>query len=403
MNFANLGIAMGAGVDEYHKQLDSNLKQTQEARAAEQFEWQKAQQERQRRIQGEQDALMKEFADLDNYYKGAAGVADDQLGEYIKSGMDKYNNHPLYKNGMFANVTNVDGRPMIVHGNMAKLGGVQMMPVDRKTLDEGYNHMRSMLMERLAATDPALYQQRFDKDRDFGVKTEEVGLKRQEVADKGAYYRGSLEVDNKRADRPTITQDGTGRVLAISPDGRLLGTFGNPRPILGHGGGSGDRLTDEQASMLNQAMQYEEIAKQLGKSNPTAAQQYRNAAIRTMDGLPSRVQLQFRGKFGNPPQDIDPWELPAKVKRVDPKTGAEIEAQVPMRVADPEGYAKYKRGLAYENMGSVFGEQPAQSVAPQGTGLPWISQQFVNYADRVARDRVRARDDEEDRLSRGGR
>lgn len=177
MNFANLGIAMGAGVDEYHRQLDSNLKQTQEARAAEQFEWQKTQQERQRRIQGEQDALMKEFADLDNYYKGAAGIADDQLGEYIKSGMDKYNNHPLYKNGMFANVTNVDGRPMIVHGNMAKLGGVQMMPVDRKTLDEGYNHMRGMLMERLAATDPALYQQRFDKDRDFGQKGREIAVK----------------------------------------------------------------------------------------------------------------------------------------------------------------------------------------------------------------------------------
>lgn len=117
------------------------------------------------------------------------------------------------------------------------------------------------------------------------------------------------------------------------------------------GGGGGLNLTDAQATALNASMIYEEQAKQLAKTNPAAAQEYRNAAIRALESLPPKVQLAMHGKLGNAPQQpLETWDQLVEVKTTDPKTGTEIKRQVPLRVADPEGYKSYLKQQGTDRM-----------------------------------------------------
>lgn len=144
----------------------------------------------------------------------------------------------------------------------------------------------------------------------------------------------------------------------------------------GGGGGRGDPygMSDEEAAALNQAIEYEEVAKQLIRTNPAAAQQYRLAAVEAMRSVRPRTQLAMRAKFGASPQEaVDDWDRPVKVKRATDQ--GEIEMNVPLRVADPEGYARYLReqqaAMSMPEPGSSFfgGGQTAAPSPQPGRGL----------------------------------
>lgn len=355
--FQNLGIALGSGVDEWHRQQEESRKQTAESRADTQFKQQQAQYERQFKQQQAMDAVNAKYAGYrEALKKGDYSFADGLIGEYNS-------NQGAWADGLTVQGQSTpQGKVLNFVGQDGKVA--RSVPVNAQTLSQMLDDAH---MTEMKYASPEGFQNAYYKDRTHGLDMRKVGIEEKKATDAAAYQQGILGWHNKQAERPQFMQDGTGRVLAISPDGKLLGTYGSPRPVVGHGGGSGGGmgLTDEQASLLNQAMQYEEYAKQLSKSNPAAAQQYRNASIRALDGLPAKVQLGFRGKFGNAPQDIDPWDMPVKMKKMDPKTGVEIESQVPMKVADPEGFAKYQRGLAYSNinLGGVNDPQTAPVVA----------------------------------------
>ncbi len=303
----NLGVALGAAADEFNNQRRMAREDARDKREEEQFGWAREEQARKKRIGDEADAIMKEFNDLDTYYRGAEKIGDDQLGEYIKTGISRYNENPLYKNGMFANVSMVDGKPMIVHGNMAKLGGVQMMPVDRDTLRQGYESMRGMLMERLARTSPEAYQQHFYKERDFNLKGREVGAKETEVRQKGEYQQGILDWHDKQASRPQFMQDGTGRILAISPDAKLLGTFGSARPVTGGHGGAGKMplTTQEQASLKSIMDRY--AAETDPAKRAQIGQEYQMAQSYMLLNR-GRVPNLPGGMVNNPKQALSPEE-----------------------------------------------------------------------------------------------
>lgn len=366
MNFGNLGVALGAGVDEYHRQQEESRKQTAEERAALQFKQQQEQYARQLKQQQAMDAVNAKYAGYrEALKKGDYSFADGLIGEYNAN------------QGAWADGLTVQGQST-PQGKVLNFVGqdgrvARSVPVNAQSLSQMLDDAH---MTEMKYASPEGFQNAYYKDRTHGLDLRKANVEETKAKDAAAYQQGILGWHNKQAERPQFMQDGTGRVLAISPDGKLLGTYGSPRPVIGHGGGGGMNLTDEQASLLNQAMQYEEYAKQLAKTNPAAAQQYRNAAIRTLDGLPAKVQLGFRGKFGNAPQDIDPWDMPVKVKKVDPKTGTEIESQVPMKVADPEGFAKYQRGLAYSNIN--LGGPSQQSAAVKETA-PYVTRRGMNF------------------------
>lgn len=105
-------------------------------------------------------------------------------------------------------------------------------------------------------------------------------------------------------------------------------------------------------------------------------QERETAAVEAMRSVRPRTQLAMRAKFGASPQEVvDDWDRPVKVKRV--TNQGEIEMNVPLRVADPEGYARYLREqqvarLMPEPGSSFFGDRAvaeSQNVAAEQPAL----------------------------------
>ena len=297
MNWGNLGIAMGAGVDEMHKQRAT----AREEEAAQQRNLEFG---RKQKDWATQDDIEKRQKEISDWYSGRIGQIETGNHYGVADELSGYHNDTSYLGDSKSRTFDgANGKKYVAAFPMGEGQGMPALheitpELTRAQLEAVYRH-------RMEQVDPRQALAVMKQNREFGLKEREVGAKEREVTGKEHYQDGILNWHNKQAERPQFMQDGTGRVMAINPEGKLLGTYGSARPVAGHGGGSGGGmgLTDDQASLLNQAMQYEEYAKQLAKSDPKAAQAYRTASVRALDGLPAKVQLGFRGKFGNAPQE----------------------------------------------------------------------------------------------------
>lgn len=197
MDFSNLGVALGAGVDEYNNQRRMAREDAREKRDAEQFGmqkeqfgWQRDDQKRKSEIQQRQDALMRAAQANAGFLQELDSLPDDKLGEFTGRVLQHYNQDPAWANGMYANLTNVEGKPYVVHGNMAKLGGVQMIPVTRDGIRGALGQMNDDLRRRLALTSPEGYAAYADKQDELGIKRDANAIERE--------YKGRNGVMDRR-------------------------------------------------------------------------------------------------------------------------------------------------------------------------------------------------------------
>lgn len=382
LDMSNLGIALGAGVDEWHRQKDELRQDQRAARDDEQFAWQRDQYARQKaaydrsqQLQSQRDALLKEYADHDAYVAGLDNVPDEQLGEYIKQGITKYNTSPLFKNGYFANATVLNGQPVIVHGDMARKSS-EIIPITRDGVKAGATHMSDMLLKQLAMLSPEDFQTYTAQERQVGLERDKIGIQRTtaDAAMRNAITQEQFRqdsIDERRRDREenvNYMQDGTGRILGFR-QGKLIGAFGSARPVMGGGGGGG---ADHSLSPQEQAQLGSLLAEYDAEKDPA-----KQAAIARRYQLAQSNMMLSRGRVPNLPapmfkgSPLDEWETPVKLKTVG-KDGSEMERTVPLRLVDPAGYAAAARAKAYDGdrMGAAFGQEKEKPAA-QGPRDPW--------------------------------
>lgn len=214
MDFSNLGIALGAYTDEAKAQADEGRKQR--IFAQQEKDWQR---------QDEIDKNLKETHDW--YNQGMQAIKEGRIGDFAPSAVDYLNSTNYMGKSRGAYMQGGDGKHYVAYSDGNKSGPPQMLEV---TPQMAQSALRDMYMHRLAAADPRAAFSNMNAMEQLGLKREEVGVKRQEVDDKGAYQRGILEWHDKQASRPSFMQDGTGRILGITPEGKLLGTYGLARP-----------------------------------------------------------------------------------------------------------------------------------------------------------------------------
>lgn len=329
----NLGIALGAYTDETNRQRAQQRADTADQRQQQQFDLQMQEAERAKGIRSQRESEVQRLQQI----RGALANPNDPTNWTV-----------LQQAAKDYGVGNIERM-----GNSVGVfaGGEQGVP-QFKPLDLGA--YSNAVMERLAFADP-------------------------EQALPYLQNQANTAKDERRWQAGHLTEkqklDMEGRKLqAQIPLINAQAGYYNRMPREGGGRGDPYGMTDDEASALNQAIEYEEVAKQLARANPAAAQQYRLAAVEAMRSVRPRTQLAMRAKFGTSPQEaVDDWDRPVKVKRA---TGqGEIEMNVPLRVADPEGYARYLReqqaGMSMPEPGSSFfgGGQTAAPTPQPGRGL----------------------------------
>lgn len=305
LDMSNLGIALGAGVDEWHRQQEELRQEQRAARDDEQFAWQRDQYARQKaaydrsqQLQSQRDALLKEYADHDAYVAGLDNVPDEQLGEYIKQGITKYNTSPLFKNGYFANATVLNGQPVIVHGDMARKSS-EIIPITRKGIKAGAAHMSDMLRRQLAMISPEDWQNYDTQERQTGLERDKIGVQRttadaamRNAATQEQYRKDSIEERRlAREEDVTYMQDGPGQIYALR-DGKVIATIGRPRPIQGGGGGG----VDYSLSPAEQSKFADVLARYNAEQDPA-----KQAAIAREYQMLQSNALLMRGKVPNLP------------------------------------------------------------------------------------------------------
>ena len=218
MGFGNLGIALGSGVDEYNNQRKLAredeilaMQKAAEARQAEQFGWQRDDQKRKSEIQQRQDAVMRAAQANAGFLQELDSLPDDKLGEFTGRVSQHYNQDPAWANGMYANLTNVEGKPYVVHGNMAKLGGVQMIPVTREGIRGALGQMNDDLQRRLALAGGAETYLPYASDQQkLALQGREVGAKER-----------SNEITNQHYQRSDATNDAYKTIMGQYYQGKL--------------------------------------------------------------------------------------------------------------------------------------------------------------------------------------
>lgn len=254
MGFGNLGIALGSGVDEYNNQRklareDETLamQKAAEARQAEQFGWQRDDQKRKSEIQQRQDAVMRAAQANAGFLRELDSLPDDKLGEFTGRVSQHYNQDPAWANGMYANMTTVEGKPYVVHGNMAKLGGVQMIPVTRDGIRGALGQMNDDLQRRLALAGGAeTYMPYASEQQKLALQGREVGAKERsnEITDKhyqrsdatndayktimGQYYQGKLSLEQAQLGIERLKANATINAARMGSPITMYDDAGNP-------------------------------------------------------------------------------------------------------------------------------------------------------------------------------
>lgn len=318
----NLGIALGAYTDEMNRQREQQRADAANQRQQQQFDLQMQEAERAKGIRSQRESEVQRLQQI----RGALANPNDPANWTV-----------LQQAAKDYGVGNIERM-----GNSVGVfaGGEQGVPQFRP-LDLGA--YTKLARERLAMLEPEsamAYMDSVDaRAYDEGWKNKTFGLKTRELDDMMDYRNRLLSLQEREMAANTAYRNAA---LALR----------------GQGGGRDDPygVSDEEAAALNQAIEYEEVAKQLARTNPAAAQQYRLAAVEAMRSVRPRTQLAMRAKLGASPQEaVDDWDRPVKVKRATDQ--GEIEMTVPLRVADPEGYARYLR----EQQAAMFMPEPGSS------------------------------------------
>jgi ATPase subunit of ABC transporter with duplicated ATPase domains len=168
-----LGVAVGAGVDEYTRQRalqdqrnaraedvawrqaraaeEDNRWAATDARSAAMHGIQMDQLNRQQKQQKARDALMDAARQLDAF-GGEIAKLDPNAPvpmELIERASKFYNEHPTMQNGMQASIQQIDGRPMMVHGVPGR-SDAQILPITKDTLMAGSKEAGNLLIRNLA-------------------------------------------------------------------------------------------------------------------------------------------------------------------------------------------------------------------------------------------------------------
>lgn len=246
--FQNLGIALGSGVDEWHRQQDESRKQTAESRADTQFKQQQEQYTRQQKIRDTRDKLIKEYQDFDGYLKGMDGVADDKLADYVRQGVTRYNTNPYYKNGLFGQVVEHKGAPHIAHGSFQDQN-LEYIPVTREHAKQAGAAMQQMLREQLAMVDSDKMEGFLDHREKMGLEGRKVGAEEDKVLAVKGHYKDIADHYRWVEGQPQLRELGNGQVGMFKGE-KYLGAYGPARPILGHGSGAGALTKDPMKGLL---------------------------------------------------------------------------------------------------------------------------------------------------------
>jgi hypothetical protein len=248
IDFSNMGVALGAGVDEWHRQQAEARAQQRAEQEQEQFGWQRRQYEQQRQQYEQQQALRaKKQAALDafnahqEYAAELDNIPDDKLGDYVQRGITQYNTNPYFKNGFFAKLTTVNGQPVVVHED-GVTRKAEHLPLSRDMIRQGLGVMDGMLRRHLTSMTPEDYLAESDRQDARGLKIRELGVHERNAATNEAYRKDQIDARREEIERRknevTYQQDGPGQIYALR-DGKVVGVIGRPRPIQG-GGGGGD-------------------------------------------------------------------------------------------------------------------------------------------------------------------
>lgn len=235
MNFGNLGVALGAGVDEWHKQQEESRKQTAEERAALQFQQQQEQYARQQKQQQAMDAVNAKYAGYrEALKKGDYSFADGLIGEYNA-------NQGAWADGLTVQGQSTpQGKVLNFVGQDGKVA--RSVPVNAQSLSQMLDDAH---MTEMKYASPEGFQNAYYKDRTHGLDLRKVGA---EETRAGAAKQQADTMEGYRQwqqSQPRLERNALGQTMAISPDGtKLIATHGpalNPYAHLGGGSGAGGK------------------------------------------------------------------------------------------------------------------------------------------------------------------
>jgi len=329
----NLGIALGAYTQEMNRQREQQRADAADQRQQQQFDLQMQEAERVKGIRSQRESMVNELkayrAALDNPY-------DERNFALLRDGAKKHG---------YGDLTRMGGTLGVFTGG--EQGVPQFKPLNPEDFKAQIN---SAMMDQLVYADPEqalpYLQNQVNSAKDerrwqAGQLTEKQKL--------------DMEERKLQAQIPLINAQ--------------AGYYNRMPSAAGGGGGRSDPygMSDEEAAALNQAIEYEEVAKQLARTNPAAAQQYRLAAVEAMRRVRPRTQLAMRAKFGTSPQEpgVPPKAMEALYDFVTANPGAtpqEVRA-VKQNLGIPVEPTKLDQILQMELDG---GGAPTAQDAPQG-------------------------------------
>ena len=292
MNWGGLGVALGAATQEWNNQRKMAredeafaMQKQQHANQQEQFGWQRDAQTEQKRVQDAEKALAAKYQPL---FAAAA------KGDY--SGFDPliqaYNSQQGgFGDGHYAGMQSTPQGTVVNRwdGKGNSVGSYKLDPqTAQELLQQAYMLERSGLG---AAQFKEVQQMGLDLRKTKATeRTADATMKNADTMEKHRQNQYDLEVS-----KPIVANDGTGRIVSLSRDGKtVLGTFGAARPVIGHGGGGGRQdysLTPQEQAGLQSILERYNAAK-TDQERAKIAQEYQMAQ--------SYLQLR-RGKVPNLP------------------------------------------------------------------------------------------------------
>ncbi len=364
MNWGGLGVALGAATQEWNNQRKMAredeafaMQKQQHANQQEQFGWQRDAQTEQKRIQDAEKALAAKYQPL---FAAAA------KGDY--SGFDPliqaYNSQQGgFGDGHYAGMQSTP-QGTVVNRWDGKGNSVGSYKLDPQTAQE-------LLQQAYMLERSGLGANQFKEVQQMGLdlrktkateRTADATMKNAETQDR--YRQDQVDLAKSQV---SYQNDGTGRVLAFSRDGKLIGTFGAARPVLGHGGGGGGgrdySLTPQEQAGLQGILERYNAAK-TPEERARIGQEYQMAQ--------SYLQLR-RGKVPNLPGGMvsTPKERPPISKEESAAFFAELQGIRNPSQAESVLRAKYPNAAA-----AHFGDDPllkagaaAFGQQPQAGGL----------------------------------
>ena len=325
----NLGIALGAYTNEMNRQREQQRADAADQRQQQQFDLQMQEAERVKGIRSQRESEVQRLQQI----RGALANPNDPANWTV-----------LQQAAKDYGVGNIERM-----GNSVGVfaGGEQGVP-QFKPLDLGA--YTKIARERLAMLEPEsamAYMDSVDaRAYDEGWKNKTFGLEQRKLDTEERKLQAQIPLINAQA-----------------------GYYNRMPRAAGGGGGRSDPygMSDEEAAALNQAIEYEEVAKQLTRTNPAAAQQYRLAAVEALRSVRPRTQLAMRAKFGASPQEpgVPPKAMEALYDFVTANPGAtpqEVRA-VKQNLGIPVEPTKLDQVLQMELDG---GGAPTAQDAPQG-------------------------------------